>query len=709
VVRLQVDVDAARARAEFEATSRTVDRLGDELDQAEDQARDLRFEFDRASREAGSLRSQVAQVDQRLEDLRSTARAMGNMMPRDLREELQRTERASRDLHRQLNQQEEATRRAARAMSQASSRANLLADELDDAEEEAAELRRELDRLDAEAGRMSNRFRRGLLDSGNQFGRAGQSLGRSFVGGMGPAVLGGVAALGPPVGAVLSAAILAALGTGVAGVGAAIAIKESDALQRSFSRTFGLMGKDIKRFASEFEDELFGVSDRFGRMWDGISGDFASAFAKAEKFVEPLAAGIADLVEGMVGGGGFNNAMDAAAPVIDALGVGLARLGDAFNSFFQSLADGGDGATKGMILLMDMLSGAVIVLGNTLEALSKGFDFYTDAAEDYSAVMAGMLGWIPGIGDAWRFAAEKTGMFNDEASKTRSIVPILGVEVDETGKALDRQAAATQKAAREAQNLSNKLHQLLSDQLTADQAAVSYEQAIDDLAASFQENGRSIDITSQAGRNNVQTFQQVIAAAEAARVAAIELAGGEKASAEAVQAANAEYKRKVDELAAVLRQAGLTQAQIDSLLKAYKEMANAPDLTKRVLVHTTYTHSGDVPKDQRVGPKGSRLFGYASGTSSARAGVALVGERGPELVQFAGGERVFDAAKTARMFHDSGGRAGSTRAALAGGGAARLEIHSGGTRLDDLLVEVLSRAVRARGGDVQRVLGGRRG
>jgi len=43
----------------------------------------------------------------------------------------------------------------------------------------------------------------------------------------------------------------------------------------------------------------------------------------------------------------------------------------------------------------------------------------------------------------------------------------------------------------------------------------------------------------------------------------------------------------------------------------------------------------------------------------------------------------------------------------AGGGGAVLEIRSGGSQLDDLLVEVLSRAIRRRGGNVQLVLGGR--
>lgn len=41
------------------------------------------------------------------------------------------------------------------------------------------------------------------------------------------------------------------------------------------------------------------------------------------------------------------------------------------------------------------------------------------------------------------------------------------------------------------------------------------------------------------------------------------------------------------------------------------------------------------------------------------------------------------------------------------GGNTVIEIHSGGTPLDDLLVEILSRAIRRRGGNTQLVLGGR--
>jgi hypothetical protein len=54
-------------------------------------------------------------------------------------------------------------------------------------------------------------------------------------------------------------------------------------------------------------------------------------------------------------------------------------------------------------------------------------------------------------------------------------------------------------------------------------------------------------------------------------------------------------------------------------------------------------------------------------------------------------------------------QAGEVVSPAGGGGGMTLTIESGGSRLDDLLVEVLQRAVARRGGNVQRVLGSTRG
>lgn len=47
--------------------------------------------------------------------------------------------------------------------------------------------------------------------------------------------------------------------------------------------------------------------------------------------------------------------------------------------------------------------------------------------------------------------------------------------------------------------------------------------------------------------------------------------------------------------------------------------------------------------------------GYATGTNNATAGLHLVGEQGPELVRFKGGEQVYNAQKTAGMLQGKGG------------------------------------------------------
>jgi hypothetical protein len=51
---------------------------------------------------------------------------------------------------------------------------------------------------------------------------------------------------------------------------------------------------------------------------------------------------------------------------------------------------------------------------------------------------------------------------------------------------------------------------------------------------------------------------------------------------------------------------------------------------------------------------------YDGGTRNAAAGLALVGERGPELVKLGGGQQVMNASKTADILKGSHAKAGQT-------------------------------------------------
>jgi hypothetical protein len=97
---------------------------------------------------------------------------------------------------------------------------------------------------------------------------------------------------------------------------------------------------------------------------------------------------------------------------------------------------------------------------------------------------------------------------------------------------------------------------------------------------------------------------------------------------------------------------------------------------------------------------GGRAFLAHGGISGAAGGgprgrLTMVGEYGRELIDLAPGSHVYSNPDTERM----------VAGARSGGGRVVLELRSSGSRLDDLLVEVLHKAIRVRGGDVQVVLG----
>jgi len=103
---------------------------------------------------------------------------------------------------------------------------------------------------------------------------------------------------------------------------------------------------------------------------------------------------------------------------------------------------------------------------------------------------------------------------------------------------------------------------------------------------------------------------------------------------------------------------------------------------KTINIFSRFITTGAPPGTSR-----HRIVGQ-HGAIVRRPTMALIGEAGPEAVV---------------PLHRSPGN--SPLPSGMGGGAVTLRIESGGSRLDDLLVEVLRKAVRARGGDVQVVLG----
>ncbi len=97
-------------------------------------------------------------------------------------------------------------------------------------------------------------------------------------------------------------------------------------------------------------------------------------------------------------------------------------------------------------------------------------------------------------------------------------------------------------------------------------------------------------------------------------------------------------------------------AQQDSAVDAATQVANAvaaalntPNISQIVSSYNTFTPDTRIPVETFLAQATGSIPGYAVGTTNAERGIAVVGEDGPELVFFNGGERVLTAAETAAI------------------------------------------------------------
>lgn len=475
------------------------------------------------------------------------------------------------------------------------------------------------------------------------------------------AVVGAVAAAAPALGAALQGAILAGLG-GV-GLGAAIfaAFKDAD-IRAAWADLFKGIGTDLKIFGKQLGPDLVASADAFKQAWARARDFVRNLFASLSTTIGPLTAGLIGMAREAAPG--IKQAFAAAVPVLTELARMLPTLGRGIGSFFDSISQSGTGAMKGIRFLVLSLTGSLMLLGNTIEFLSGWFDFWTDkAGAVYSA-----LAKIPGLGKAFQPLADMFEGINKPAEAATGQLKILN------GTQLATAQAARQ-AADEIRKLSDQMFDMISATLSADEANVAWHAGITSLTAAIRENGRSLDVTKKAGQENLEVINRQIGLAVQARDAAIKLAGGENASADAVRAANAAFQAQIGQLEATLLKLGFARAQVDALLSKYRELANAPNITKQVNVDINYRTRGtaapQVPGSS-ISPGNLRFA--AAGGSFKRGESAVVGENGWEFVTFGKDAKVHSHQDSMRMLSRANGSSGGS-----GSGVLRVELVATGS------------------------------
>src|SRR6185295_12744592 len=439
-------------------------------------------------------------------------------------------------------------------------------------------------------------------------GGAGGGLGRLSA--TNPYVIAGiltaVTAAGPAIGAAVGGIVAGAIGTvGVAG-GLAMAAKDP--------RVIGA----AQDFGDVISAEFFRGGDRFvGPAIEGLhiieqafmDMKLPEAFAKMAPSVGIIAEGLGDLGRNIMPG--LNAAFDRMGPFANAAADGFAELGDELGQFMDDVT-ASPGAVLGLRATFTLIGGTVVFLGKEIKFLSDAF-----AGLLVIAANAGNSGFIKFLTAGMSAEpAQAMQRWVDELFRARDGATEASYGVGVFGEAVDR-------ATEETNILNAALGESYNAFLDFVGAEISAEQAIDDLADAFAKHGTTLDVDTQAGRDNLTILKDI---AESA------LDATEKKLAEthSVDEANAVYDTYRQKLYDTAIQAGFTAEKAQELVDKWLALGQLQDIEKFVTI--TIEGRGSQGVAYLSGDVSPFLKGLAEGGTSPANEPFWVGERGPELM-----------------------------------------------------------------------------
>lgn len=553
----------------------------------------------------------------------------------------------------------------------------------------------------------------------SKFGdEAASGFGASFVARIGP-ILTSVPVSGPgaAVGAALVAAIGPTLAAGLAGAvvgGAAglgivggVVIATRDPRVQAAGQDLGafILG-DLEKRASSFTPAVLDGIDDIRAGWVKMGPDLTRVFSSS-RLVQPLVAGLVSGGQRLVGG--IADAVDAADPVVASFAGLLDGVGDAAGQAFSTLADDADegasaiddlttatrnfiGATAGILhgaatvkgwadqvdIAIDkgrhwtedwMSSGGVLEgFGIQLDLTADGFRAGTAEAEAYRAATEGTATAADfatlaaaGMTNAQIAAADASGTFR---AKTEEVNGALGAN-GESYRNTTQSIEAFNTRLAEAFELQN---QGITANLSAEQANLRLEEAIDKATAAGKANNDGISVNTEKGRANREALLGIAGAAATAAekihatTGSTELASQatERGRAKFLEAANAMgvEKGEAERLAAQLFgipsvnpkvKVTTTQTPIDLKTLAGRIAA----IKSKKVVITVHNNIVTTRSEGRNVGIGDGVGGRASGGPVKAGTPYVVGEEGPELITPTRDGWVHDASKTKRLLGDS--------------------------------------------------------
>lgn len=519
------------------------------------------------------------------------------------------------------------------------------------------------------------------LDDGSSQG--GQGLAKSIEGGAAQGSAGmweilgyGAAAAAPLIAGTISAAVLAgvALGGIATGIVGQLHDPQIDAAASSAGK--GIMAAltaDTIPFKQPILDAINEISGAITSTLGAID------FKTLADEVKPLAEGIAGLIQQL--GPGLNAAISGSEPVMQALGQVLPEIGKALSVMLSEIASGGPQAAEALRAVVLVLGGLLIAVGGVIEILTKLFGAIISTVSAVQQFSSSLTSWIPGVSAVSDVVKGFLGYLQGAPNQIQT----FGRSLTDAGNAaagsapdyaaLNQQLAqVTQNADTTAGAMSDKLFSAL---MNSDQATLKFDESLTNLSDTLKQNKNQLDIHSKAGQQDREAILRAVQANIKMYDTMIQTGSSAQDAAHA-------YDQNTQALVKQMRQAGLTQSQIDGLIGKYK---NVPDTVntnitllgltdainnlnetlrlinglhdKTVTISMRYNVYGAA--NARGAMPGFQAHGGIVGAASGRTigdGLTWVGEQGPELMSLPAGVTVHSNPDSMRMASQGSGGGG---------------------------------------------------
>jgi len=365
--------------------------------------------------------------------------------------------------------------------------------------------------------------------------------------------------IGGEIGGVIGGAVTA--GIGIGGIGAGVAASLNDPKVKAAEQ---------------------GLKASFTDLAAGIGDDFATSTSSA---LHILRAELDHLHPSI------RSTLKELAPMTTVLAQGAAT---GMDVFWQHLSK----ALLNSKPLIEWTAREIPKLADQVGGLIEAMSEHTDEAEFALDSLFGIIKFGIGALEAFTTVGAATIGVIEKIQEAGSKIPVVGDALSRAHGQLDTMATSSAYAAKTAEQLAEEQKALataldaataaferqISDMLAADNVAINYQQAIDDLTASVHENGRSLDINTQQGRNNKRTLDQLIGTIEATYEANLKSGMGAQKASLAFLAQEGALQRQMKAL-------GFSKDEIDKYIKALEAMRLAAISANNAINDTGLGHT----------------------------------------------------------------------------------------------------------------------